>query len=57
MNMKGYDHRYGLERYKHFETLNMGAQVPCEDLLKKAVEMEADVILVSQVVTQKTFIS
>jgi beta-lysine 5,6-aminomutase beta subunit len=53
MNMKGYDHRYGLERYKHFETLNMGAQVPCEDLLKKAVEMEADVILVSQVVTQK----
>ncbi len=53
MNMKGYNHRYGLERYKNFNAINMGAQVACEDLLKKAIDEKADVILVSQVVTQK----
>jgi beta-lysine 5,6-aminomutase beta subunit len=53
MNMKGYNHRYGLERYKHIEAINMGAQVACEDLLKKAREVNADAILVSQIVTQK----
>ncbi|MBP7563076.1 MAG: cobalamin-dependent protein [Candidatus Cloacimonetes bacterium] len=53
MNMKGYNHRYGLERYKCFNTLNMGAQVLSEDLLAKARELNADVILVSQIVTQK----
>jgi beta-lysine 5,6-aminomutase beta subunit len=31
----------------------MGAQVPCEELLAKAREVNADAILVSQVVTQK----
>jgi beta-lysine 5,6-aminomutase beta subunit len=53
MNMKGYDHRYGLERYHNFKTINMGAQVPSEELLAKAVEENADVVLISQVVTQK----
>ncbi|PID27600.1 MAG: hypothetical protein CSB55_08455 [Candidatus Cloacimonadota bacterium] len=53
MNMKGYNHRYGLERYAHINAINMGAQVPCEELLKKAHEVNADVILVSQIVTQK----
>ena len=53
MNMKGYNHRYGLERYKHIEAINMGAQVSCEDLLQKAREVNADAILVSQIVTQK----
>ncbi len=53
MNMKGYNHRYGLERYKYFNAINMGAQVSCEDLLKKAREEKADAVLVSQVVTQK----
>lgn len=53
MNMKGYNHRYGLERYRNFRAINMGAQVSCEDLLKKAREENADAILVSQVVTQK----
>ncbi len=53
MNMKGYNHRYGLERYKCFRAVNMGAQVPSEELLKKARELNADVVLVSQVVTQK----
>jgi len=53
MNMKGYNHRYGLERYKCFNAYNLGAQVPCEELLKKATEYNADAILVSQIVTQK----
>lgn len=53
MNMKGYDHRYGLERYKCFDALNMGAQVTSEELLAKAEEIGADIILVSQIVTQK----
>lgn len=53
LNMKGYNHRYGLERYKWFNTINMGAQVLSEDLLAKAREMNADAILVSQIVTQK----
>jgi beta-lysine 5,6-aminomutase beta subunit len=53
MNMKGYNHRYGLERYKYFNAINLGAQVPSEALLKRARDEKADAILVSQVVTQK----
>ena len=53
MNMKGYNHRFGLERYKFFQAVNLGAQVRSEDLIKKAIDLEADTILVSQVVTQK----
>ncbi len=52
MNMKGYHGDYGLERYKWFETLNMGSQVPSEELLAKARELNADAVLVSQIVTQ-----
>ena len=53
MNMKGYNHRFGLERYKFFNAINLGAQVHSEDLLAKAIDNKADAILVSQVVTQK----
>jgi beta-lysine 5,6-aminomutase beta subunit len=53
MNMKGFAGDYGLERYPWIEAVNLGAQVPCERLLREAVEHEADAILVSQVVTQK----
>ncbi len=53
MNMKGYDGDYGLERYRMFEALNMGSQVLNEEILEKALEMNADAILVSQVVTQR----
>jgi beta-lysine 5,6-aminomutase beta subunit len=53
MNMKGYNHRFGLERYKYFNAINLGAQVPCEELLKRARKEKADAILVSQIVTQK----
>lgn len=53
MNMKGYAGHYGLERYKMINAINMGSQVPNEELVAKAIEVNADAILVSQVVTQK----
>jgi Predicted cobalamin binding protein len=53
MNMKGYNHHFGLERYRMIEARNLGAQVPNERLIEKAEELGADAILVSQVVTQK----
>ncbi len=51
-NMKGFAGDYGLERYEWFDAKNLGAQVLNEDLLKLAVEQNADAILVSKVVTQ-----
>ena len=53
MNMKGYAGHYGIERYEMFEALNMGSQVTNEDFIAKAIELNADAILVSQTVTQK----
>ncbi len=53
MNMKGFAGEYGLERYPEIKTVNMGSQVANEDLIKKAMEVNADAILISQVVTQK----
>ncbi|PKL00829.1 MAG: hypothetical protein CVV56_03165 [Tenericutes bacterium HGW-Tenericutes-1] len=53
MNMKGYAGHYGLERYKHVDAYNMGSQVQNEAFIKKAKEVKADVLLVSQTVTQK----
>ncbi len=53
MNMKGFDGHYGLERYKGVEAINLGSQVPNEELIAKAIELNADAIVVSQIVTQK----
>ena len=53
MNMKGYAGHYGLERYSMIDAYNLGSQVPNEDFIKKAVELKADILLVSQTVTQK----
>jgi len=53
MNMKGYAGHYGLERYDMIEAYNLGSQVPNEDFIKKALEVNADALLVSQTVTQK----
>ncbi len=52
-NAKGFAGNYGLERYPAFRALNLGAQVTCEALLRRAAAEHADAILVSQVVTQK----
>lgn len=53
MNMKGYAGHYGLERYDMIEAYNLGSQVPNEEFIQKAVELNADAILISQTVTQK----
>lgn len=53
MNMKGYNQDYGLERYAGIEALNMGSQVLNDEIVDKALEMNADAILVSQIVTQR----
>lgn len=53
MNMKGYAGHYGLERYDMLEAYNLGSQVPNEEFIKKAKELNADILLVSQTVTQK----
>lgn len=53
MNMKGYAGHYGLERFKGINAYNLGSQVENEEFIKKAIELNADVLLVSQTVTQK----
>lgn len=53
MNMKGFAGHYGLERYGMIEAYNLGSQVENEEFIKKAIELKADVLLVSQTVTQK----
>jgi len=53
MNMKGFAGHYGLERYDMIEAHNLGSQVSNEDFIAKAIELNADVLLVSQTVTQK----
>ncbi len=53
MNMKGFAGHYGLERYKNIDAYNMGSQVENEEMIKKALEVNADVLLISQTVTQK----
>lgn len=53
IQMKGFHGHFGLERFKHVVAYNMGSQVPCEQLIAKAKEVNADAILVSQTVTQK----
>ncbi len=53
MNRKGFAGHYGLERFEMIEAYNLGAQVENEAFIKKAVELNADVLLVSQTVTQK----
>jgi beta-lysine 5,6-aminomutase beta subunit len=53
MNMKGFAGHYGLERFDMIDAYNFGSQVSNEEFIKKAIELKADVLLVSQTVTQK----
>ncbi|RLL84375.1 dioxygenase [Mesotoga sp. H07pep.5.4] len=53
MNMKGFAGHYGLERYRNIDAYNLGSQVQNEELVSKAIELDADAILVSQTVTAK----
>jgi beta-lysine 5,6-aminomutase beta subunit len=53
LNYKGYAGDKGLESYKSFEAYNLGAQVENDQLVARAEALEADAILVSQVITQR----
>lgn len=53
MNMKGFDGDIGLERYRGFRCVNMGSQVPADELIDRAVKEKADAILLSKIITQK----
>lgn len=53
MNRKGFAGHYGLERYEMIDAYNLGSQVPNEEFIHKARELKADVLLISQTVTQK----
>ena len=53
MNRKGFAGHYGLERYEMIEAYNLGSQVSNEEFVEKARQLKADVLLVSQTVTQK----
>lgn len=53
INRKGFAGHYGLERYGMVEAYNLGSQVHNEVFLQKGRELHADVLLVSQTVTQK----
>lgn len=53
LNMKGYKGDYGLERYREFETANLGSQVAVEELVRYTREHQIDALLASQAVTQK----
>ncbi|SFL91447.1 lysine 5,6-aminomutase subunit beta [Pelosinus propionicus] len=53
MNIKGFNGHKGLESYHEINAVNMGAQVACEEVIHKVYEIQADAILISQVVTQK----
>ena len=53
INYKGFAGHYGLEQYEMIEAFNLGSQVTNEEFVKKAIELKADVLLVSQTVTQK----
>ena len=53
LNLKGFHGHHGLEGYRAFDTHNLGSQVPNSVLVAKAIELDADAILVSQTVTQQ----
>lgn len=53
LNMKGFAGDYGLERYPWFTAINLGAQLANDEFLDRAVEANADAVLVSKVVTQR----
>jgi beta-lysine 5,6-aminomutase beta subunit len=53
LNMKGYAGDKGLEAYPWIDAYNLGAQVDNVALLTRARELNADAVLVSQVMTQR----
>jgi beta-lysine 5,6-aminomutase beta subunit len=53
LNLKGVAGEKGLEYYREFTVVNLGAQVSVPELVERARAEKADAVLVSQVVTQR----
>ncbi len=53
LNIKGFAGEKGLEYYRELKVVNLGAQVAVPQLVERARAERADVVLVSQVVTQR----
>jgi beta-lysine 5,6-aminomutase beta subunit len=53
LNIKGFAGEKGLEYYREIAVVNLGAQVLVPDLVERAQAVDADGVLVSQVVTQR----
>lgn len=53
LNVKGIAGEKGLEYYREFRVVNLGAQVGVPELVERAAGERADAVLVSQVVTQR----
>lgn len=53
MNRKGFAGHYGLERYDMVEAYNLGSSMPNDEFIHKAMELKADIMIISQTVTQK----
>src|SRR5438445_12583117 len=53
LDLKGFHGNRGLEGYGAFEAHNLGSQVPNDALVARAIDLDADAILVSQTVTQQ----
>jgi beta-lysine 5,6-aminomutase beta subunit len=53
LNVKGIAGEKGLEYYREFRVVNLGAQVAVPELVERARAEKADAVLVSQVVTQR----
>ncbi|HET9517381.1 MAG TPA: cobalamin B12-binding domain-containing protein, partial [Actinoplanes sp.] len=53
LNVKGFAGEKGLEYYRELAVTNLGAQVGIPELVAEAGRVQADAVLVSQVVTQR----
>ncbi len=53
LDLKGFHGNRGLEGYRAFDAHNLGSQVANSELVARAIELDADAILVSQTVTQQ----
>jgi beta-lysine 5,6-aminomutase beta subunit len=53
LNVKGFGGEKGLEYYREMTVHNLGSQVEVDELVACAQRMNADAVLVSQVVTQR----
>lgn len=53
LNLKGIAGEKGLESYREFRVVNLGAQVPVPEMVERALAERADAVLVSQIVTQR----